>query len=143
MCNVKIIRGESTTGYVVIDEEKTLTIDRCDEYKGRNVLKLPENSANRKYQDREQLEKILKEKGEMVLEYKATRTLTQGNNHKKPTDYLDENDKALFLQLLEKAKKAKDEAMKPKTEKEKLQAKIQAQKDKIKKLEEELKKYNK
>lgn len=132
---VKIIRGESTTGYVIIDGSNTLKIERVDLYKGRNVLKLPENSSNRKYQDEGKLVEILEKEGEMVLEYKPTRVLTGGNSHKKPTDYLEGEDKELFLKLLEKAKILKEESMKPKTEKEKLEAKIKAQKEKIEKLQ--------
>ena len=92
-----------------------------------NCLYLPENcknDTNRALISIKMLDKTVTDRYELVQkEYKAPRIL--GNNKKPLEDYLSDEDKATYLALIEKAKKAREEATKkPMTEEEKLKAKI-------------------
>ena len=86
-------------------------------------LKLPENSVNRVWVSCKKVDNAPNQTinyGDIV---KVPRTLTTS---KRPLeDYLNDEDKAMYLALIEKAKKAREEATKkPMTEEEKLKAKI-------------------
>lgn len=99
-----------------------------------NILKLPENPSNRKWLS---VKKIVDD--ELELTYKATMVFgPRGNTSPKKdlSEYLEGKDKELYLQLVEKAKKNREEMHKkaPLTEKEKLERRLA-------KLQEELKKY--
>ena len=133
-----ITSTNSTTGYEIrivnddgIVETKPIT-EIVDDGK---TLKLPENPSNRKYFS---IKKVNEANGEIELTYKATVTLgTSTNSTKKLEDYLNESDRELYLALVEKAKKAKEEAAKkPKTEVEKARARYERALAELKKLEE-------
>ena len=91
------------------------------------TLILPENPSNRKYF---KAKKVDDNGGEIELTYKETRTIgPRGESQpRKPLeDYLSPDERILFLELLEKAKKNREEANKktPKTELEKAQLKLE------------------
>lgn len=134
----------STTGYeIVIKDDKGIIVDTkpidtiVDDGK---TLKLPENPSNRKYFN---LAKVEAADGIVELTYKESVTLDTRSGEpkeKKPLeDYLNDEDKALYLALVEKAKKNRAEANKrvPMTEKEKLQAKVARLQAQIAKMESE------
>ena len=133
----------STTGYeIVIKDEDGLVIETkpidtlVDDGK---TLKLPENPSNRKYFS---LKKVEDADGVIELTYKETIKLgsREPSESKKPLeDYLNDEDRELYLELVEKAKAARAEANKkaPMTEKEKLQAKIARLQAQVAKMESE------
>ena len=86
-------------------------------------LKLPENSVNRVWVSCKKVDKAPNQTIDYGDIVKTPRTLTTS---KRPLeDYLNDEDKAVYLALIEKAKKAREEATKkPMTEEEKLKAKI-------------------
>ena len=86
-------------------------------------LKLPENSVNRVWVSCKKVDKAPNQTIDYGDIVKTPRTLTTS---KRPLeDYLNDEDKATYLALIEKAKKAREEATKkPMTEEEKLKAKI-------------------
>ena len=86
-------------------------------------LKLPENSVNRVWVSCRKVDKAPNQTIDYGDIVKTPRTLTTS---KRPLeDYLNNEDKAMYLALIEKAKKAREEATKkPMTEEEKLKAKI-------------------
>lgn len=134
----------SNTGYeLVIKDDNGLIVDTksidtiVDDGK---TLKLPENPSNRKYFN---LAKVEAADGIVELTYKESITLgtrsTEPKEKKPLEDYLNDEDKALYLALVEKAKKNRAEANKkvPMTEKEKLQAKVARLQAQIAKMESE------
>jgi hypothetical protein len=133
----------STTGYeIVIKDDEGLIVETkpidtiVDDGK---TLKLPENPSNRKYFN---LAKVEAADGIVELTYKETiklGTKEPGESKKPLEDYLNDEDKALYLALVEKAKAARAEAHKkvPMTEKEKLQAKIARLQAQVAKMESE------
>ena len=86
-------------------------------------LKLPENSVNRVWVSCRKVDNAPNQTIDYGDIVKTPRTLTTS---KRPLeDYLNDEDKAMYLALIEKAKKAREEATKkPMTEEEKLKAKI-------------------
>ena len=86
-------------------------------------LKLPENSVNRVWVSCRKVDNAPNQTIDYGDIVKTPRTLTTS---KRPLeDYLNDEDKAVYLALIEKAKKAREEATKkPMTEEEKLKAKI-------------------
>ena len=133
----------STTGYeIVIKDDEGLIVETkpidalVDDGK---TLKLPENPSNRKYFN---LAKVEAADGIVELTYKETiklGTREPGESKKPLEDYLNDEDKALYLALVEKAKNNRAEAHKkvPVTEKEKLQAKIARLQAQVAKMESE------
>ena len=134
----------SNTGYeLVIKDDNGLIVDTksidtiVDDGK---TLKLPENPSNRKYFN---LAKVEAADGIVELTYKESIMLgtrsTEPKEKKPLEDYLNDEDKALYLALVEKAKKNRSEANKkvPMTEKEKLQAKVARLQAQIAKMESE------
>lgn len=111
----------SATGYELVFDGKVVLIDKT--YPGEaTTLVLPENPSNRKYFSSKKVDAA---GGEMELEYKESRTLgprSESTPRKALEDYLEGEDKELYLELVEKAKKAREEAHKkaPLTEEEKL-----------------------
>lgn len=133
----------STTGYeIVIKDDEGLIVETkpidtiVDEGK---TLKLPENPSNRKYFS---LKKVEDADGVIELTYKETiklGTREPGESKKPLEDYLNDEDKALYLALVEKAKAARAEAHKkvPMTPIEKKKAQIERLKAQIAKMESE------
>lgn len=120
----------SATGYelVTIDEqgnESVLAIQST--YKGEpKTLILPENPCNRKYFNSDKVDKA---GGEIELTYKESKSFgprSESVSRKGIEEWLNDDDKALYLALVEKAKKARDEAnKKPKmTDLEKAEAAV-------------------
>lgn len=139
---VYICKGESLTGYIlrvvkddgVIDDYK---IDRT--YPGEpTTLVLPENPSNRKYFSSK---KVDNSEGEYVeLTFKESRTLgpREGNSPRKSlVDYLTDEERTIYEELMAKAKARREEAnKKPKlTEKEKIERAIEKYKRKLAELE--------
>ena len=136
-----IIRTSTTssTGYELViihdDHEEVHPIEKALPTKsGRTMsLVLPENPSNRQYYT---MAKVDEAGGEVELTYKASITLgtTVERSPKKPLeDYLDGEDRELYLALVEKAKKAREEAHKkvPLTEEEKLMRIIERETKKL------------
>lgn len=119
----------STTGYelVIRDEQGNEQVHLLND-KPKNepfTLILPTNPSNRQYFSSKKVDAA---GGEIELTYKETRHLDSNPTPKKPIeDYLDEDDRALFLSLLEKARKNREEANKkvPMTAEEKLKRQIE------------------
>jgi hypothetical protein len=119
---------ETKTGYELIiqtDGQKDVIIPINDhDPKNEDILKLPENPSNRKWFSKNKI------KGDSIeLTYKESMTFGprgESSPRKPLEDYLDEADKILYLELVEKAKKRREElTRKPKmTEREKIEAKI-------------------
>ncbi len=118
----------STTGYElrITNDDGSMDVKNIETIVDEGkTLKLPDNPSNRKYYAIKKLEDVT----EVELTYKASITLgTRENSEpKKPLeDYLEGNDRALYLELVEKAKKNRAEATKkkPMTELEKAEAKV-------------------
>lgn len=139
---VYICKGESLTGYVlrvvqddgVIDDYK---IDRT--YPGEpTTLVLPENPSNRKYFSSKKVDNS--EEGYVELTYKESKVLgprEENSPRKSLADYLTDEERAIYEDLMEKAKARREEAnKKPKlTEKEKLERAIEKYKRKLAELE--------
>lgn len=117
-------KNENTlTGYelVTINDQGLETCTPIDQFDPNNPksLKLPENPSNRKYFS------IARIGNEIELTYKKTMTFgprSETAPRKGLEEYLDETDRELYLQLVEKAKKNREEMNKRPvlTEKEKL-----------------------
>lgn len=130
----------STTGYeIVIKDDEGLIVETkpietiVDDGK---TLKLPENPSNRKYFN---LAKVEAADGIVELTYKETiklGTREPGESKKPLEDYLNDEDKALYLALVEKAKTARAEAHKkvPMTDIEKATAAVERARAKLEKL---------
>ena len=108
--------SKSATGYAIVTiqdngEKSIQMIDRT--YPNEPfTLVLPENASNRKYFNSKKVEAA---GGTIDLEYKASRTLgarTESSPRKGLEEYLEGEEKELFLQLVEKAKKNREEANK-------------------------------
>lgn len=87
-------------------------------------LKLPANSCNRVWTNCARVDKALNQCVDYGDEVKVPRIVTgRSSVERKPLeDYLDGNDRKLYLELVEKAKKAREEAnKKPLTKLEKAQ----------------------
>ena len=122
--------AKAATGYaiVTIDDNGVETVQLIDKTYPNEpyTLVLPANESNRKYFNSKKVEAA---GGTIELTYKESKTIgprTESAPRKGLEEYLDENDKKLYLALVEKAKKAREEANKktPKTEVEKAMDKI-------------------
>lgn len=104
-----------------------------DKKTGRDVIKLPENSANRQWL---MVDKISEDGIE--LEYKATRTVGPRGSGKKLEDYLTDEERAT-IEAIKEACRQRKEADKPapKSEIDKLRDQIAKYQAKIAKLQEE------
>ena len=122
--------SNTNTGYelVTINEagkEVAVAIDKT--YPGEPfTLVLPANEVNRKYFNSKKVDAA---GGEIELTYKESKTLgprTESAPRKGLEEYLEGKDKETYLALVEKAKKAREEANKkaPMTEEEKLRRRI-------------------
>lgn len=117
--------SNTTTGYelVTIDDagkEVAIAIDKTDPANPM-ILKLPENASNRKWFS---IKKVDAAGGEIELTYKESKTIgprAESAPRKGLEEYLEGKDKEMYLALVEKAKKAREEANKkaPMTEYEK------------------------
>lgn len=108
-----IIRKSTTsnTGYEIVYDDKIVEIEKT--YPGEpTTLVLPENPSNRKYFSSKKVDAA---GGEIELTYKESKTFgprTESTPKKSLEEYLDDEDKALYLALVEKAKKNREEANK-------------------------------
>ena len=114
---VLVRRNSNTkTGYelVTIDnegKEVSIAINNTDPA-NPTILKLPENSSNRKWFS---IKKVEAAGGEIELTYKESKTIgprTESTPRKGLEEYLEGKDKEMYLALVEKAKKAREEANK-------------------------------
>lgn len=92
----------STTGYAIVDNGVTTDINATDP-KNERILKLPENSSNRKWYSADKVDK-----GQVELTFKASVKL--GSKHMKPskedwTMYLTDEEKDELEALKEQATK--------------------------------------
>lgn len=132
-----IIRKSNTaaTGYEIVDNNVVTAIDKT--YPGEPfTLVLPANSANRKYFNSKKVEAA---GGEIELAYKETKQIgprAESAPRKGLEEYLEGDDKATYLALVEKAKAAREAANKkaPMSEEEKLRRVIERAQAKIAKL---------
>ena len=109
-----IIRTSATslTGYEIVFDDKVISIDKTYPNEPTTLI-LPENPSNRKYFSSKKVDAA---GGEIELTFKETRTLGSRTESSAPRkgleEYLDEDDKALYLALVEKAKKNREQATK-------------------------------
>lgn len=100
---------------VCVDDNGNETIVALNKKTTDNYLHMPEcvvNDTNRRLISIAMIEKSNCDRFEIVAkEYKAPRVLTT-SPRKGLEEYLNEDDKKLFLELVEKAKKAREEANK-------------------------------
>lgn len=139
---VYICKGESLTGYVLkVDDEgfvEELKIDRT--YPGEpTTLVLPENPSNRKYFSSKKVDNSEEERVELT--FKESRSLgpREGNSPRKSlVDYLTDEERTIYEELMAKAKARREEAnKKPKlTEREKIERAIEKYKKRLAELAE-------
>lgn len=130
------------TGYEIVTIngdgiETAIAIDKFCSVNPHSLI-LPENPSNRKYFDHR---KVDNNGGIIELTYKATKVLgprSEQSERRPLEDYLSPEDKELYLSLVEKAKKNREEAHKkvPLTEVEKAERKIAKLQELIKQLQE-------
>lgn len=122
--------ANAATGYAIVttDDNGVETVQLIDKTYPNEpyTLVLPANESNRKYFNSKKVEAA---GGTIELTYKESKTFgprTESTPRKGLEEYLNEEDKKLYLALIEKAKKAREEANKksPKTELEKAIEKI-------------------
>lgn len=125
--------------YLINGDTEKVVPTKVDAKTGVVWLKLPENEEGRQWMSSNKF----KDTNVVELTPHVDRVCTARNGEpkeKKPLeDYLNDEDKALYLALVEKAKKNRAEANKrvPMTEKEKLQAKVARLQAQIAKMESE------
>lgn len=113
---VRVAEGK----YKVVDNGVELEVTKIDLYKGRHVMKLPENSANRQYLDCKYVDEAPNQ--ELELAYKPTRTITKSEksttksqpNPQHWQNFLTDEEKITYEELKAKALKRQqlDEAKK-------------------------------
>lgn len=107
--------ASTQTGYelVTINDDMSEVVRSIDEVVDEGkTLKLPENESNRKYFS---IAKVEKAGGSIELTYKASVILgpkSEQAPRKGLEEYLNGEDKELYLALVEKAKKTREEANK-------------------------------
>lgn len=134
----KVVKLED--GYHVEDNDGTIG-DVCTKMTVDGYLILTPNASNRKCINKELLDKAFEDGAEYIpLTYRATRVIGPVSN-KIPNEwalkYLNEDEKAEYLAIIEKAKAAYEaDKAKPLTEEEKLLAKIAKAQEALAKLKE-------
>ena len=114
---VLVRRNSNTnTGYELVtinDEGKEVSVAIDKTYPNEPfTLVLPANEANRKYFNSKKVDAA---GGEIELTYKESKTIgprTESTPRKGLEEYLEGKDKEMYLALVEKAKKAREEANK-------------------------------
>ena len=108
--------SNTNTGYELVtinDEGKEVSVSIDKTYPNEPfTLVLPANEANRKYFNSKKVEAA---GGEIELAYKESKTIgprTESAPRKGLEEYLEGKDKEMYLALVEKAKKAREEANK-------------------------------
>lgn len=140
MCKVVFRDGQYYLVYGSTEVQMPVITDKKD---GHEYFKLPENSQNRKFANRVGVDKAIEKQGFYDISFREPRTLGERSSSipKKPdVEWLDDpTDRQTFQTLLDKIadakKRAKEEAKRPLTEKEKLErmiAKYQAKLDNLK-----------
>lgn len=130
-------KGDYTGADLVFEDGKFYVEDngvrsaecKVKDYKGRPLIYLPENSSNRKFWDYKDAVEKCEATGRVQLLFKPSiklGTVTRTNiPNAKLIEYLNEEDKAEYMAIIERAKAAMEAARKkPMTEKEKLEAQI-------------------
>ena len=114
---VQITRNsESATGYAIVtthdDGSQSVQMINKTYPNEPFTLVLPANEANRKYFNSKKVDAA---GGEIELTYKESKTIgprTESTPRKGLEEYLEGKDKEMYLALVEKAKKAREEANK-------------------------------
>ena len=108
--------SNTNTGYELVtinDEGKEVSVAIDKTYPNEPfTLVLPANEANRKYFNSKKVDAA---GGEIELTYKESKTIgprTESTPRKGLEEYLEGKDKEMYLALVEKAKKAREEANK-------------------------------
>lgn len=108
----------SKTGYalVVIDDNGNETVKPINShYPGEKTLILPENPSNRKYFSPDKVDKA---GGKIELTYKESKTFGPRTGEAAPRqsieDFMTDDEKAVYNEILEKARQRREEARKPK-----------------------------
>lgn len=116
----------SATGYELVFDGTVVSIDRT--YPGEpTTLVLPQNPSNRKYFSSKKVDAA---GGELELEYKESKSFgprQESAPRKGLEEWLDEDDKATFLALVEKAKANRAAAQKAATPHKKSKAELEAE----------------
>lgn len=97
---------EKSNKFTMTDGDKTIELTKTaiDPKTKKVKLALPENSANRKWQDLETLQSLK----EVKLDYKETRVLGSTPSKKVMVEYLSDEDRKLYEEILERAMKARE-----------------------------------
>lgn len=134
-----IRKGNSNTGYelVTIDDQNNEVVKPIEKTYPNEpyTLILPANEVNRKYFNSKKVDNA---GGEIELTYKETRLLgprTESTPRKGLEEYLEGEEKELYLKLVEKAKKNRDSINKPLTELEKAKRAYERALKKVQELE--------
>ena len=136
----KIIRDESSKrNYTLIILEDDQIIEKKEiidvDPKNEKILKLPENPSNRKWLS---IDKIEKNGGELVLEYKESIKLGERTSSKKLEDYLTDEEKKIIDDIMNKARERREEdKKKPMSKEDKIRAQIEKYQKMLEKLEAE------
>lgn len=106
---------KAVAGYemVIVHDDGTEEVKEVKVAWDNKSLELPTNPANRKWL----FFSKLKNQDEVELQYRETRTLTpraESAPRKGLEEYLEGEEKEMYLKLVEKARKAREEANKPK-----------------------------
>lgn len=106
---------KAVAGYemVIVHDDGTEEVKEVKVAWDNKSLELPTNPANRKWL----FFSKLKNQDEVELQYRETRTLApraESAPRKGLEEYLEGEDKEMYLKLVEKARKAREEANKPK-----------------------------
>lgn len=128
--------NSAATGYEIVDNDVVTAIEKT--YPGEPfTLLLPENGANRKYFNSKKVDAA---GGQIELAYKESKSFgprAASTPRKGLEEFLEGDDKATYLALVEKAKAAREAADKkvPMTELEKKQRQVERLMARIKELE--------
>lgn len=135
----KLVKTDEEPGYAVVDGETTTPVRAVNEYKGRLVIALPDNSSNRKYFDAKRADEAIAANGYCELTYKPTIVIGERKTavpNAKLIEYLTDDLKAEYLSIVERARAAMEaDRKKPLTEAEKLQKQIERARAKLAELE--------
>ena len=124
---IKIVAYDCETGYAVEDDGNIIPCDKIIDDKGRAVIHLPSNSANRQWADKKRVDEAIASEGGLTLAYKASIKVgshsTKIPNEALVKTYCTEEEYNEYISIVKKAQEAMQaDKKKPLTELEKAQA---------------------
>lgn len=125
---VKYDGDNNIVGYAIVDNGNIIPCDKIVDDKGRAVIHLPSNSANRQWVDKKKVDAAIEAGTHYTLAYKASVKLGERGSHipnEKLISYLSEELQAEYKAIIDRAFEAmKADKAKPLTDLEKAQAKL-------------------